>query len=255
MRHRIDGLAEATRRGSTVNGGRRDQPAAPVTYMKMQGTIPSGTLNNTVSFMTRYGVVVRSRAWHNSVYSEAQFRVKQTFTYYSQIWRTLSDQERAAWNKRAAKTRSRPRAGQSGPLTGHALFVKINCARAAAGLELVRLPPRTARFGPNPVGPLAVIKNGTGTELQLSVPKPPGRGVVVLVLGAAPCSAGRASTTPYTILGRLPAPVGGVSTITKLYSARFGLPSPGQRVFIRTRQLIEGWEDEPKETNALVPRE
>jgi hypothetical protein len=31
------------------------------------------------------------------------------------------------------------------------------------------------------------------------------------------------------------------------------VPAPGQRVFIRTRQLINGWEDEPKETNALVP--
>ena len=221
--------------------------------MKVKRIIPSGKLHNTVSFMTRYGAVVRARGWHSSVYSEAQTRVKHTFTYYSQIWRTLSDPERAAWNKRAMKTRSRPRAGRCGPLTGHALFVKINCARAAAGLQLVRLPPRTARFGPNPVGPLAIIKNGAGIELKLSVPEPPGGGVVVLVLGAAPCSAGRASTTPYTILGRLPTPVGGVSTITKLYAARFGMPSPGERVFIRTRQVINGWQDEPKETNALVP--
>jgi hypothetical protein len=79
--------------------------------------------------------------------------------------------------------------------------------------------------------------------------------VLVLVLGARPCSAGRSSTTPYSILGPLPRPDGGVCTITNLYKEKFGLPSPGQRVFIRTRQLIEGWEDEPKETNALVPRQ
>jgi hypothetical protein len=205
--------------------------------------------------MTRYGVVVRSRSYHSSVYSEAQSRTKQSFAYYSQIWQRLSDPERAAWNKRGAKTRSRPRAGQSGPLTGHALFVKINCARAAAGLEFVRLPPRKPRFGPNPVGPLAIIRQGAGIELQLSVPEAPARGVLVLVLGASPCSAGRSSTTPYSILGLLPGPNGGVSTLTKLYKEKFGLPSPGQRVFIRTRQLIEGWEDEPKETNALVPRQ
>jgi hypothetical protein len=57
------------------------------------------------------------------------------------------------------------------------------------------------------------------------------------------------------MLGRLPLRDAGVSTITKLYAGKFGMPSPGQRVFIRTRQLIDGWEDEPKETNALVPRE
>jgi hypothetical protein len=69
------------------------------------------------------------------------------------------------------------------------------------------------------------------------------------------CSAGRSSTTAYCILGPLPRPDRGVSTITSLYRKRFGLPSPGERVFIRTRQLIEGWEDEPKETNALVPKQ
>jgi hypothetical protein len=223
--------------------------------MKVQGTIPSGTSNNTVSYMTRYGAVVRARSWHSPVYSAAQSRAQASFRYYSQLWQTLSDPERAAWNKRGAKTRSRPRAGHSGPLTGHALFVKINCARAAAGLELVRRPPRRARFGPNPVGPLTIIKNGAGIELQLSVPERPRQDVVVLVLGARPCSAGRSSTTPYTILGPLPPPDGGVSTITSLYREKFGLPSPGQRVFIRTRQLIAGWEDEPKETNALVPNQ
>ena len=231
------------------------QPSGPAKYMKVQGPFPSGKFHNAVTVMTRYGVVVRSRPWHSSVYSVAQARAKRDFAYYSQIWRTLSDPEQAAWNKRAAKTRSRPRAGRSTALTGHTLFVKINCARAAAGLELVRLPPRKARFRPNPVGPLTISGNGAGIELQLSVPKPPRRGVVVLVLGAAPCSAGRSSTTPYSILGRLPAPVGGVSTITSLYVSRFGVPPPRRRVFIRTRQLIEGWEDEPKETNALVPEE
>ena len=45
----------------------------------------------------------------------------------------------------------------------------------------------------------------------------------------------------------------GATVIRSAYVKRFGVPSPGQRVFIRTRQLINGWEDEPKETNALVP--
>jgi hypothetical protein len=113
-RERVAGLAEATRRGSTVDGGRSGQPAVPAKYMKVQGTIPSGTLNNAVSYMTRYGVVVRSRSWHSSVYSEAQGRTKDSFRYYSQLWRTLSDPERAAWNKGATKTRSRPRAATPG---------------------------------------------------------------------------------------------------------------------------------------------
>jgi hypothetical protein len=44
----------------------------------------------------------------------------------------------------------------------------------------------------------------------------------------------------------------GAMVIRSPYVKRFEVPAPGQRVFIRTRQLINGWEDEPKETNALV---
>ena len=34
---------------------------------------------------------------------------------------------------------------------------------------------------------------------------------------------------------------------------RLAEPPVGTRVFIRTRQQINGWEDAPKQTNALVP--
>ena len=114
----------ATRRGSTVNGGRPGQPAAPATFMKIQGPLQCDKLDNTVSYMTRYGMVARSRGYHTTTCTEAQRSAQLSLRHFSQMWGTLSDQERAAWNKRAIKTRSRPRAGQSGALTGHALFVR-----------------------------------------------------------------------------------------------------------------------------------
>jgi hypothetical protein len=58
----------------------------------------------------------------------------------------------------------------------------------------------------------------------------------------------------FVALGLLPAPVRGLSDITELYVARFGVPKVGTRVFIRTRQQINGWKDAPKQTNAIVPK-
>jgi hypothetical protein len=51
----------------------------------------------------------------------------------------------------------------------------------------------------------------------------------------------------------LPAAEGGWSDITDLYRKAFGVPRVGQRVFIRTRQILNGWQDEFKETWADVP--
>jgi hypothetical protein len=58
----------------------------------------------------------------------------------------------------------------------------------------------------------------------------------------------------FAILGRLPAPEAGYSTITRLYVDRYGLPPAGMRVFIRTRQVLDGWEDFPLQTTAVVSR-
>jgi hypothetical protein len=43
-------------------------------------------------------------------------------------------------------------------------------------------------------------------------------------------------------------------TARRLAVNKYGKPPAGSRVFIRTCQLINGWQDQPKDTNAIVPR-
>jgi len=57
----------------------------------------------------------------------------------------------------------------------------------------------------------------------------------------------------FTILGLLPDPDRGVSDITDDYVAKYGVPRVGSRIFIETIQQINGWQDLPKRTSALVP--
>ena len=96
-----------------------------------------------------------------------------------------------------------------------------------------------------------IINNRGTTTLKLDVPAAPvGH---ILVLGAAPCSAGRYSARHFVFLGFLPEPVRGMSDITDLYVARFGVPPVGTKVFIRTQQQINGWEGVPTQTSAVVP--
>jgi hypothetical protein len=45
-----------------------------------------------------------------------------------------------------------------------------------------------------------------------------------------------------------------VSDITELYVARYGRIPADSRIFIRTYQHIDGWEDLPKQTSVIVPK-
>jgi hypothetical protein len=131
-------------------------------------------------------------------------------------------------------------------------FSQINGALAAAELPLLMDPPKREKLRPNPVGELEILNRGGVITLRLRVPRTPAEHT--FVLGSRWCS--RGIWTPgnrFTIIGKLPQAVGGWCDITDHYVNAFGKPPVGRRVFIRTRQLINGWQDGFKETCADVP--
>jgi hypothetical protein len=220
--------------------------------MKILDIPQSGRQGTFVSVRSRFGQVRRRYAIPRDCRSPAQLRVRSAFGRVVRKWRGLSEEQRAAWAARTEGVQSRPRLGQSGRLSGYLLFIKINSTLSYQGQELRVTPPDRVTFDANPVGALEVTNAGGVTELKLSVPKAPA--APVLVLGTHPRSAGVTFAKHFTILGVLPAPEAGYSNITDLFVARYGKPTPGTRIFIRTRQVLNGWEDFPKQTTALVPR-
>ena len=211
----------------------------------------SGKRGTNVYMDSPYGQVERPLVPVKNPGTPAQQAVRGTLARMAARWRTLTDQQRAAWIAKAKDTHSYPRLGQSGPLTGCQLYIKINCTRAAIGLAPVDVPPDPPQFADNPVGPLTITNTDGDIALELSVPRAPA--CPVLVLATAPCSAGVSRPRRFTIIGRLPAPTSGVSVVTDLYVAKYGVPPVTARVFIRTVQVAEGWEQLPNETTAVVP--
>ena len=45
----------------------------------------------------------------------------------------------------------------------------------------------------------------------------------------------------------------GEANITALYTAKFGAPPPGQKVFIRSKQMLDGYEDLPHQWSGSIP--
>jgi hypothetical protein len=66
-------------------------------------------------------------------------------------------------------------------------------------------------------------------------------------------SAGVSCVQQYRYAGLLPPPENGLSDITDLVVARFGVLTPGKVLFIRTRQQIDGVIDVPRVVSAVIP--
>ena len=206
---------------------------------------------STVVCAGRYGLVSRCRVIPANPRTQRQTEVRQNFACHARRFRELTDAQRDAWHADAATYRSHPRQGQTGPLTGLHLFVRVNCKLALFGLEPLNTPP------PPPVFPeLApqdlVITNTAGVvAVKLVCPADPGNNTVLRA--SPPQSPGRGTCGEFRIIGMCPAPVAGLADITALYTACFGPPPVGRRIFLRASTMVTGFESLPLEFRALVP--
>ena len=219
--------------------------------MKVYKGIHSGTLGATVSVNSKYGQVVRTRPRRTRKDTHARQLARQRVTCFAQLWRTLTDQQHAAWLALGQQTPCAASAEPDAHPHGCQMLVKINCALAAAGLPPVKDAPKRVKFGPHPVKRLHITKRQGALKLELELDRAPK--ACLLVFGSRPCSAGIYVRNTYSIIGLLRAPRRGRNNITDLYVQKFGVPPAGTRVFIRARQFLNGWEDQSQDTHARVP--
>ena len=219
--------------------------------MKILDIPQSGKRGLNVSQNGRFGQISRIFSVPSNPRTDAQLNIRDTFAQVTKAWRALTDEQRAAWAAAATTVMSKSRCGTSGPLTGSQLYTKLNATIALVGGDTINVPPVPPAFDRNPVGDLAITNIGGVIKLTLAVPNQPTTDI--LVRASAPMSAGISSTEGYRILGLLPAPAQGACNITAMYVARFGIPLVTAKVFVQTNQVISGYEDLGRGSNAIVP--
>src|ERR1035437_3174493 len=145
---------------------------------------------SAVVFAGRYGLVSRRYVIPINPRTQRQTEVRRHLAEQARRFGELTDAQRNAWNAAAATYRSHPRQGQSGPLTGLHLFIRVNCKLALFGLEQLNTPPPPPVFPElapqdlvitNTAGVIAVklvcpANPGDNTVLRASPPQSPGRG-------------------------------------------------------------------------------
>ena len=219
--------------------------------MKILDIPQSGKRGLTVSLKSRNGLVSRSLARPTDPRTDAQLRLRGLLGTVATHWSRLTQEQRDAWAAEASRHQSRPRLGQSGPLTGFQLYLKINCARLVIGEQEVPMPPPPPNFPELPVSGLTITNAGGGITLKLMTTDSLPEGT--MLWGAAPCSQGRNTARRLVFLGTLSPPVGNAIDISRAYEARFGAPRVGSKVFVQVNQNLSGWEDLRGRFWATVP--
>ncbi len=220
--------------------------------MKVIDTPRTGRLGPVVFYPSPFGQCARSLTTPHDPKSEAQSRMRANFGSSSRGWSLkLSEPQRERWAAVAQTVPSHPSLSQYSHLSGQQLCVKINSTLRCIGQPQTGEPPAPVVFSPNPVGGLAILNDPeSGVRLRLNV------GTLsedIMVFGQPACSAGRMKQRRVYYLGLAGPATNGQCDITDLYTARFGQPRPGQKVFIVTCQTRNGWKARPSVFSAVVP--
>ena len=220
--------------------------------MKSLGPPQSGKLGDKVASRNHYGPYEHKHFVPEKAPSSRQVDTREAWGILAAAWDELTEAQRELWRRHAHETPSRRRLGHSHWLIGSVLYQKLNFPRVKIGLPPLEAPSRRPSFPPNPVSELLVVRTGRGLRLMVRVSRPPTQ--YTLVYGSPPLKAGRASCSTFCYLGLLPEPRNGLCDITQLYCKRYGAPPLNSKLFIRTRQQIEGWQDMPHTSDVLIPR-
>jgi hypothetical protein len=218
--------------------------------MKILDIPQSGKRGLNVSMASPFGQVSRTLAIPSNPRSAAQMGVRNILKRVSASWRALQEVQRAAWSAAAKEAQSNSRLGQRGALSGFLLFTKINCTLAQFGQDQVTAPPASPQFPELAPASLSITNTAGVIALKLACPTDPEGSTIVR--GSAPISQGRENCRDVRVLGLCPAPVQGSADITGIYTARYGVPPAGKKVFIQVNQVVDGWEDLPVTFSAIV---
>ena len=199
----------------------------------------------------RNGQVRRTLAIPANPRTDAQMAVRSAVAQQARRFEGLPGAEQDAWNTAADGFKSTPSLGQSGPLTGLQLFVRVNSKLRLLGQEPVDVPPAVPEF-PTVAPQNLVITNTSGTiTLKLSCPTSPGQNTVLRA--SPPQNAAVRACHSFRIIGMCPTPAQGSADITSLYVTEFGTVPAGKRIFVRASTMVDGFESLPREFQARVP--
>jgi hypothetical protein len=139
----------------------------------------SGKKGLDVSMNGRNGQVRRTLVIPTNPRTASQMTVRAKLSIVAKHRRTLTENQRQAWNSADNTYSSTAPLGQSGPLTGLQLFIKVNATLAEFGQDQVDTPPTYPSFDKLAPQDLTATSTGGVVALKLTCPTSPGQNTII----------------------------------------------------------------------------
>lgn len=211
-------------------------------------------LNGSVFSRNRGGAYLRNKVTPLNPQTSAQVAARSLLTFFSQSWRSLSDDQRAAWNGSVASWSSTDIFGDTINPTGATLYIRLNCNISIAGGTAISLPP--AQLGAAALTSLSIVADASANTLAVTFaasPVPADHAMVIestANLSPGISNANSNFRTIEVVAAAATSPhAAGASQVTK-----FGAMVEGQKIFVRAKmiRLSTGETSQRQVTNTIV---
>lgn len=220
-----------------------------VTPMKILDVPRSGSYQGITSSRNRFGQYVRTRATPVNPNSSAQGTVRARMAANAAAWRTLTGAQREGWDTLGLSINRTDSLGQSYNLTGFQAFCSVNNLKALAGDASVT--DAGALVTPSTI--LTATLTLTAAAFSIAyTPTPMPASTRLIVFASPQRSAGRNFEADLRFVQVTAAAAASPVNVLAAYTAKFGVPVVGNRIFVSLVSYAAGFESGPLLTSAVV---
>lgn len=210
--------------------------------MKYLGPTQSGSENGTTASRNRFGQYLRRRAVPVQPRTPAQVNQRARMTTNAAAWRALTDAQRAGWLSLGLMITRSDSLGQSYNLNGFGAYCSVNNNKLQAGDAAVSDAPAIV----TPADLLTATITLTAAAFSIAYTTTPLAAGNRLFIRISPQqSAGRKFNGDYRLISVTAAAAASPAVVLTAYTARFGVPVVGNRIFISLQTYQAGFFGSP----------
>lgn len=210
--------------------------------MKFLGETRSGSENGNTFSRNRFGQYMRRRAVPVQPRTTAQLNQRARMTTNAAAWRALTDAQRAGWLSLGLMIVRSDSLGQSYDLNGFLAYCSVNNNKLDAGDAAVSDAPALA----TPADLLTATVTLTAAAFSIAYTTTPLAAGVRLFIRISPQrSAGRKFNGDYRLIAVTAAAAASPANVLTAYTAKFGVPVVGNRIFMSLQTYTLGFLGSP----------
>lgn len=195
-----------------------------------------GKIGGHVASKNRSGAYMRTKVTPVNPNTTAQSKARNLLTSFSQMWRTLTDEQRKAWSGAVSDYAKTDIFGDIKKPTGLNLFIKVNTNLSNVEMLPVLVPQPLVEAPASSLNQ-AVFSLGSG-ELTIEYNGYDFNGKYVLIRATKPLSAGVSFVkSEFRVIGNGQVNAGNI-VLSNAYQNKFGSPVNGDSIFVTSQFVL-----------------